>query len=94
MEQEAAGVPDTVFTVGKLFTELVVYTSRLTIVYAGFAIIVAALLWTYFGWLILLVGVQLSFYAQNPSYLRLGLQELKLSSVELELELWLGERDR
>ncbi|MCP5472927.1 MAG: YihY/virulence factor BrkB family protein [Sinobacteraceae bacterium] len=69
---------------GKLFTELVVYTSRLTIVYAGFAIIVAALLWTYFGWLILLVGVQLSFYAQNPSYLRLGLQELKLSSVELE----------
>lgn len=69
---------------GKLFTELVVYTTRLTIVYAGFAIIVAALLWTYLGWLILLVGVQLSFYVQNPSYLRLGLQELRLSSVELE----------
>ncbi len=28
---------------GKLFTELVVYTTRLTVVYAGFAIIVAAL---------------------------------------------------
>jgi len=69
---------------GKLFTELVVYTTRLTVVYAGFAIIVAALLWTYLGWLILLVGVQLSFYVQNPSYLRLGLVELRLSSVELE----------
>jgi membrane protein len=69
---------------GKLFTEMVVYTTRLTVVYAGFAIIVAALLWTYLGWLILLVGVQLTFYVQNPSYLRLGLVELRLSSVELE----------
>jgi membrane protein len=43
-------------------------------VYAGFAFVVAALLWTYFGWLILLAGAQLSFYVQNPAYLRLGLQ--------------------
>ena len=40
--------------VGNVFTALVVYSTRLTVVYAGFAIIVAALLWTYFGWLILL----------------------------------------
>jgi membrane protein len=70
--------------VGKMFTALVVFSSRLTVVYAGFAFIVAALLWTYFGWLILLAGTQLSFYIQNPSYLRIGLQELRLSSVELE----------
>ena len=70
--------------VGKLFTAFVVYSTRLTIVYAGFAIIVAALLWTYLGWLILLIGAQLSFYVQNPNYLRLGLMELQLSSVELE----------
>ena len=70
--------------VGKMFTAFVVYSTRLTIVYAGFAFIVAALLWTYFGWLILLAGAQLSFYIQNPAYLRLGLQELRLSSVELE----------
>jgi len=69
---------------GNLFTELVVYSSRLMVVYAGFAFIVAALLWTYLGWLILLVGVQLSFYVQNPSYLRLGLVDLRLSSIELE----------
>jgi membrane protein len=69
---------------GKMFTAFVVYSARLTIVYAGFAFVVAALLWTYFGWLILLAGAQLSFYVQNPAYLRLGLQQLRLSSVELE----------
>lgn len=71
-------------SVGKMFTAFVVYSTRLTIVYAGFAFIVVALLWTYFGWLILLAGAQLSFYVQNPTYLRLGLQELRLSCVELE----------
>jgi membrane protein len=70
--------------VGKMFTAFVVYSTRLTIVYAGFAFIVVALLWTYLGWLILLAGAQLSFYLQNPTYLRLGLQELRLSCVELE----------
>jgi membrane protein len=70
--------------VGHLFTAFVMFTTRLTIVYAGFAIIVAALLWTYFGWLILLIGAQLSFYLQNRNYLRMGLTELRLSVVQRE----------
>lgn len=70
--------------IGKLFTALVIYTSRLTLVYAGFAIVVAVLLWTYFGWLILLAGAQLAFYIQNPNYLRLGHALLKLSNNEQE----------
>lgn len=70
--------------VGKMFTAFVLHSTRLTVVYAGFAFLVAAFLWTYFGWLILLAGAQLSFYIQNPSYLRLGLKELKLSSEERE----------
>jgi membrane protein len=70
--------------VGKLFTALVVYSTRLSVVYAGFALIVATLLWTYFGWLILLIGAQLSFYTQNRHYLRLGLVELRLSAVQRE----------
>ena len=41
-------------------------TSRLTLVYAGFAVVVAVFVWTYLGWLILLAGAQLSFYLQNP----------------------------
>jgi membrane protein len=71
-------------TVGKIFTQLVIYTSRLTLVYAGFALVVAVLLWTYFGWLILLTGAQLSFYVQNPSYLSLGLAPVSLSNREKE----------
>ncbi|MBV8495186.1 MAG: YihY/virulence factor BrkB family protein, partial [Gammaproteobacteria bacterium] len=71
-------------TAGRMFTAFVVYSTRLTIVYAGFAFVVAALLWTYFGWLILLAGARLSFYVQNPAYLRLGLQQLRLSAAELE----------
>src|SRR6188768_2457702 len=70
--------------VGKIFTAMVVFSTRLTVVYAGFAIIVAALLWTYFGWLILLIGAQLSFYVQNRNYLRMGLTELRLSGVQRE----------
>jgi membrane protein len=70
--------------IGRLFTEFVVYSIRLQVIYAGFAFIVAALLWTYFGWLILLAGAQLSFYIQNPKYLRFGLWELRLSNVETE----------
>jgi membrane protein len=70
--------------VGQLFTAFVVYTTRLTVVYASFAIFVVALLWTYFGWLILLIGAQLSFYLQNGNYLRLGLTELRLSAVQRE----------
>jgi membrane protein len=70
--------------VGKAFTAFVVYSTQLQLIYAGFAFIVAALLWTYFGWLILLAGAQLSFYIQSPTYLRLGLRELRLSSVETE----------
>jgi membrane protein len=69
---------------GKMFTAMVVYSTRLDIVYAGFAVVVAALLWTYFGWLIMLAGAQLSFYVQNPAYLRLGLQQLRLSGVDSE----------
>jgi membrane protein len=71
-------------TTGRLFTTLVVSSAQLTIVYAGFAIFIAALVWIYLGWLILLLGAQLSFYVQNPSYLRLGLRELQISGAESE----------
>src|SRR3954463_7590888 len=70
--------------VGKLFTGLVVYSTRLSVVYAGFALIVATLLWTYFGWLSLLIGVQLCCYIQTRHDLRLGLVELRLSAVQRE----------
>jgi membrane protein len=70
--------------VGRLFTLFVLYSARLTLVYAGFAIMIAALLWTYLGWTILLLGAQVSFYVQNPSFLRGGLREPRLSGAETE----------
>lgn len=70
--------------IGKAFTALVLSTSRLTLVYAGFAVVVAVFVWTYLGWLILLAGAQLAFYLQNPQNLRLGHQVLRLSGSEQE----------
>lgn len=70
--------------IGRFFTLFVLYSSRLTVVYAGFAIIIATLVWTYFNWIILLIGAQVSFYAQNPSYLRVGLHEPRLSCTDTE----------
>ena len=69
---------------GKMFTTFVLQSAQFTIVYAGIAIIIGALVWTYVGWLILLLGAQLSFYVQNPSYLRLGLKPARLSNFENE----------
>jgi membrane protein len=70
--------------IGRIFTLFVLYSVRLTMVYAGFAIMITALVWTYFGWTILLLGAQVSFYAQNPGYLRSGLKEPQLASVDTE----------
>jgi membrane protein len=70
--------------IGKGFTGLVIHSSRLTLVYAGFAAVVAVFVWTYVGWLILLTGAQLAFYIQHPNYLRLGHALLRLSGNEQE----------
>ena len=70
--------------IGKGFTMLVISSSRLTLVYAGFAVVIAVFVWTYLGWLILLAGAQLAFYLQNPNYLRLGHAVLRLSNNEQE----------
>lgn len=72
------------WTLAQVFADLYTHARSLTIVYAGFALIIAALVWTWAGWLILLVGVQVSFYLQSPAYLRLGLVELRLSAAETE----------
>jgi membrane protein len=70
--------------VGMGFTRFVEYSARWALVYAGFAAVIAVVTWTYLGWLILLSGAQLSFYIQNPSYLRFGTRQLHLSAAEQE----------
>jgi membrane protein len=66
---------------GAVFTKIVSASTQMVAIYAGFAIFLAALIWIYLSWLILLIGAQLSFYVQNPRYLRVGQTPVVLTSV-------------
>jgi membrane protein len=65
---------------GALFTSFVAGSSRTMVIYAGFAIVIFALVWAHVSWLILLLGAQLAFYVQNPQYLRPGRGEIQLNA--------------
>jgi membrane protein len=65
---------------GALFAGIVTASTRMVAIYAGFAIFLAALIWIYLSWIILLIGAQLSFYVQNPRYMRAGQVPVRLTS--------------
>lgn len=65
---------------GLVFASFVTTTGRTMVIYAGFAIVIVALIWLYVSWLVLLLGAQLAFYVQNPQYLRPGRGEIRLNS--------------
>ncbi|HLS81080.1 MAG TPA: YhjD/YihY/BrkB family envelope integrity protein [Steroidobacter sp.] len=65
---------------GLIFASFVAGSSRTMVIYAGFAIVIVALIWVYISWLILLLGAQLAFYVQHPHYLRPGRGEIRLNS--------------
>jgi membrane protein len=69
---------------GSLFTSVVVSLSRTEAIYSGFAIVIVAMLWLHLSWLVLLLGAQLGFYAQNPDYLRLGQHTESLANAVRE----------
>ncbi|HEX2585194.1 MAG TPA: YihY/virulence factor BrkB family protein [Steroidobacteraceae bacterium] len=64
---------------GALFTHYVASSAQTMVIYAGFAIIILALIWAYVSWLILLVGAQLSFYIQHPQSLRAGHRDMQIT---------------
>jgi membrane protein len=66
---------------GAIFARVVAASTQMVAIYAGFAIFLAALIWIYLSWLILLIGAQLSFYVQNPRYLRVGQGHIRLTSA-------------
>lgn len=51
------------------FASFVAGATNYDAIYSGFAIVLLLLIWLYIGWLILLVGCQLSFYVQCREYL-------------------------
>ena len=65
---------------GMVFTRFVAGSTSTMVIYAGFAIVIVALIWLYISWLILLLGAQLAFYVQNPQYLRPGRGLITLNS--------------
>jgi membrane protein len=69
---------------GSVFTSFIVSMSRYEAIYAGFAIVIVAMIWLYLSWLILLLGAQLAFYVQHPEYLPLGQRSLTSSNTARE----------
>lgn len=51
------------------FATFVTNSPNYNAIYSGFAIVILLLIWLYVGWLILLIGCQLSYYLQYPERL-------------------------
>lgn len=51
------------------FAKFVATATNYNVIYSGFAIVIFLLIWLYLGWLILLIGCQLSYYVQHPERL-------------------------
>lgn len=50
------------------FTLFTASTTRYTAIYSSFAIVIFFIIWLYLSWLILMIGAEISFYAQNPDF--------------------------
>jgi membrane protein len=57
---------------GMIFASLVALSTRFEAIYSGYATVIILMLWLYLSWLILLLGLQFTFYLQHPFYLRYG----------------------
>lgn len=55
---------------GEAFAAFVAASGKYSAIYSGFAVLVLFLLWLYVGWLIILVGAQVSFFTQHPAAYR------------------------
>ena len=52
---------------GEAFARFVAESANYSAIYSGFAVLILFLLWLYAGWLIVLIGAQLSFFYQHPT---------------------------
>ena len=53
--------------VGNAFTAFVASSAKYSAIYSSFAVLIIFLLWLYVGWLIILVGAQITFFHQHPT---------------------------
>lgn len=59
-------------TVGWGFAAFIVASTKYAAIYSSFAILILFMTWIYLSWLILLIGVEVSFYYQNPQLLSIA----------------------
>jgi len=52
---------------GEAFTKFVAASANYSAIYSSFAVLILFLLWLYTGWMIVLIGAQLSFFYQYPT---------------------------
>ena len=69
---------------GFFFTRFVASSTQTALIYAGFAIVILALIWIYVSWMILLLGAQIAFYVQHPQSLRAGHRDVHLGAALCE----------
>jgi membrane protein len=62
------------------FAAFIVSSTKYTAIYSGFAILILFMIWLYIGWLIVLVGAQVSFYHQYPQLLNKKKELISLSN--------------
>jgi len=65
---------------GWAFALFVASSTHYAAIYSGFAVLLLFLIWLYVSWLILLFGVDVSFYLQHPEYLYAMPGEPRLSN--------------
>ena len=69
---------------GIVFTSFVGGSTQYTAIYSGLAVLIVFMIWLYLSWLILLIGASISFYHQNPEYLRWHSSRVELSGRSRE----------
>ena len=75
---------------GEAFAAFVAASGKYSAIYSGFAVLVLFLLWLYAGWMIILVGAQVSFFVQHPAAYRARLswqQDTPAQRERLVLEI-------
>lgn len=55
-------------SVGWAFASFIIGSAKYTAIYSTFATLIFFMIWIYVAWLILLIGVSIAFYAQNPAF--------------------------
>ncbi|MFK7862728.1 MAG: YihY/virulence factor BrkB family protein [Pseudohongiellaceae bacterium] len=68
---------------GSIFAELFITSARESI-YLAFATAIVVMIFTYFGWLVALVGSSIAFYHQFPAKVRNGRDQTVLSLLQQE----------